>query len=138
MQLDTALRLSALGYTDDTKFAEKIMRGEHLNKMKDRTGQQLRDARLVGLLAEEYPWVPRVYADANQFIHLSHRPFFGSIDSLNDEERSFVLHLSAADPESVTEDQYYEAVDAFWNSQRLVLGFVRRYLTTRIKTPESP
>lgn len=46
--IDTALRFSAaLRVEDPHKFAIDVMAGERIDKMKDQSGQHLRDAYLV-------------------------------------------------------------------------------------------
>ncbi len=72
MQLDSVLRIYALWLVDaPQELAEKILNGERLNTLKDRTGRNMTDKRLCEAVAQHEPWVSKVYNSGSGFIHLS-------------------------------------------------------------------
>lgn len=131
MQLDTALRLSALSLVSNRdEVARQLLDGVPLSKLKDAKGQKLRDAYLVDQLSETYPWVIPVYAETSGFVHLSQRHFFTSITKTNDEEQ--IVHLSiTSDDEGRSEADYYEVLQAFRESTRLAGTVLAGYLLAR-------
>ena len=106
MQIDTAARLYALSYVGDMDlFVMKLLAGERFDRLKDASGMRLRDAYLVGKLAQSYPWVANVYAETSDFVHLSGRHFFTSVSNTDDAEWTLHIEISAADPKR--EDSAY-------------------------------
>ena len=125
MQLDTALRVAALRFVPDLHaYAAAVMEGTAVYKLKDDTGARLTDHRLLERLAETFPWVTTVYRDASAFVHLSARHLWTSIAALDEAEHIVVFQISPQDPARVTEDSYYEAVDAFHQCLRLAKGLI--------------
>jgi len=93
-------------------------------KLKDDTGVRLTDHRLLERLAETFPWINTVYRDASAFVHLSARHLWTSISAIEEAERLVVFQISPCDPARVTEDQYYDAVDAFYHCLLLAKGLI--------------
>ena len=58
------------------QFAQDIMKGERVDRMKDRDGNRLTDAHLAKKLGETVSWVPEVYSDLCSFGHFSNRRIF--------------------------------------------------------------
>jgi len=72
LQLDSILRLYGITITHDAHdSANKVICGEKLSKIKDKTGKRLSDGYLVNLLAKENPWLTHVYSLCSGYIHLS-------------------------------------------------------------------
>lgn len=62
MQLDSVFRLFATTLVHNpNELAEKILDGESLSKLKDRSGTKMRDAYLLSEFAKKEPWVKSVY-----------------------------------------------------------------------------
>ncbi|WP_242154522.1 hypothetical protein [Sphingomonas sp. BAUL-RG-20F-R05-02] len=131
MQLDTALRVAALGFVSDPHaYAAAVMEGAAVYKLRDDTGVRLTDHRLLERLVETVPWITTVYRDASAFVHLRARHLWTSIAAIEEAERLVVFQISPCDPARVTEDQYYDAVDAFYQclllAMDLILGGMRQ------------
>lgn len=125
MQLDTALRVAALRFVPDPHaYAAAVMEGTPVYKLKDDTGVRLTDHLLLGRLAGTFPWVTPVYRDASAFVHLSARHLWTSIAALDEAEHIVHFEISAEDPARVTENHYYEAVDAFYRCLTLAKGLI--------------
>lgn len=125
MQLDTALRVAALRFVSDPHaYAAAVMEGAAVYKLKDDTGVRLTDHRLLERLAETFPWITTVYRDASAFVHLSARHLWTSIAAIDEAERLVVFQISPCDPARVAEDQYYDAVDAFYRCLLLAKGLI--------------
>ena len=72
MQLDNILRFNGIVMAEAPHdVANKVIHGTSLSKIKDRTGELMRDARLVQMLQQNNPWVKDVYDLASGYIHLS-------------------------------------------------------------------
>jgi hypothetical protein len=125
MQLDTALRVAALRFVPDPHaYAAAVMEGAAVYKLKDDTGARLTDHRLLERLAATFPWITTVYRDASAFVHLSARHLWTSIAAIDEAEHLVVFQISPLDPARVTEDSYYEAVDAFYHCLLLAKGLI--------------
>lgn len=82
MQLDTALRISALGFVDDPHvYADAIMKGVSPRKLKDDTGKLMTDHQLQVRLSAKFPWISEIYKRASGFIHLSDSHLWTAIAS---------------------------------------------------------
>ena len=92
MQIDTALRFSALSLVDDPEaFADAVLGDERIDRLTDRNGERLRDAYLVERLVGVAPWLPEVYACTSAYIHLSGQHIFSAIQHLDDETRTISM-----------------------------------------------
>jgi len=107
MQLDTALRVAALRFVSDPHAYVRLT-----------------DHRLLERLAETNPWITTVYRDSSAFVHLSAKHLWTSIVAIDEAERLVVFQISPCDPARVTEDQYYDAVDAFYRCLLLAKGLI--------------
>jgi len=83
LNLDTLLRLyGAFRFEPNIDlFAKQVMEGKAINKIKDRTGNLMKDTYLVGLLTKEngFNWVEKIYNTGNQYVHLTHQHIFATI-----------------------------------------------------------
>ena len=78
--LDNYLRFHAAWLVSDPHdFAGRIMSGEHVRKMKDKTGAKMTDAYLVSTLKDEHDWLERVYEETSGFVHLSRQHVISSL-----------------------------------------------------------
>lgn len=131
LQLDTALRVAALRFVADPHaYAAAVMEGTAVYKLKDDTGTRLTDHRLLERLSPTFPWVTTIYRDASAFVHLSARHLWTSIAALDEAEHIVVFQISPQDPARVSEDAYYDGVDAFYRclllAKGLILGSMRQ------------
>jgi hypothetical protein len=133
MQLDTALRFSAMALVDSAaKFASDVLADERIDKMRSRTGQKLSDKFLVETLSEQYPWIIRVYEETSGFIHLSGRHMYQTFESVNGDDRTVRFVISAEDVKRPAAS-YLEIVSAFLATTQLVDSMLFSWLSTRPK-----
>jgi hypothetical protein len=102
LQIDTAMRVNALSLIDDVELACKaVLDGEQFNRLKDRDGTRTK-------LAENHPWISKVYEQASNFVHLSGMHFEVSIARNDGDTRMAYLQISGHDPNR-PEETYFEA-----------------------------
>jgi hypothetical protein len=124
MQLDSALRFSALWrVVDPHAAASAILKGTRINRLKDRDGQKLTDARLQELMSTEKDWVPEVYEKTSGFVHFSDAHVASAIFPSPNDPDAFRFKVDAED-EDVPDQLYLEAISAFWASTDLFLEYV--------------
>lgn len=135
LQLDTALRLFAgtLHAAGPEAYFQAIFDGKPVDRMKDAHGNRLTDSYIAKRLSEQHGWVQRVYKELCDFVHLSNRHFFTSIAQLNDEDRTFHLSISAADPKRPDTD-YFEVLDAYFSCMKLTLALLHMWQMTKAPT----
>lgn len=92
ISLDSLLRLFAafqVGYNINT-FANDVIQGKPINKIKDRHGSLMKDYYLVNLLSsrKRYGWVKKIYKDGNEYVHFTSQHIFASIvaDNVDNKE----------------------------------------------------
>jgi hypothetical protein len=123
LQLDTALRLyGAKLHGNLEAYADAIVKGGRIDKLRDSRGHRLTDSYLADKLSEEFPWVKRMYENLCDFIHFSNRHLFAAAMQAGD--RTFHLAIGAQDPLREERD-YYEAVEAFYESMRVTIASLR-------------
>ena len=72
LQLDTALRIMAGFIVEEPhKFADAVMAGSRINRMKDREGKRMTDRYLVTKMSKNFPGVETVYEQTSNYIHFS-------------------------------------------------------------------
>ena len=52
-------------------FAMQTMKGVRIEKLKDRSGNSLRDSNLIKSASQDYPWMQSVYDQTSGVIHMS-------------------------------------------------------------------
>jgi hypothetical protein len=95
VQLDGLLRLHAfriVEYMHD--LTSHILKGNHLDKFKDRDGTQLRDSHLVKTLSKELPWIKEMYSTLSGWIHLSSTHIF-TVVSEGQEDRTIEIGVGS-------------------------------------------
>jgi hypothetical protein len=104
LQLDTCLRFFAAFIVDRPhNFAQSILDGVPVRKLKDRSGTLMTDRHLVDTLGKKYEWMPRVYEATSGFIHLSERHMFSVWEPNTDGKLQTVVGAT---------DDHFE--DALW------------------------
>lgn len=131
LQIDTAMRVNALSFIDNLDTAcGKVLDGEKFKNLKSRHGDKLLDHYLRRKLAEENPWVDKVYEQTSDFIHLSGRHFQTSIDHTDEVAGMAFFWISGVDPER-PDTEYFEVVDTFFKATKLVGILVLGFLMAR-------
>jgi hypothetical protein len=120
LQLDTALRLHAgilFGHLDG--FSNKVMAGQKVDKLRDRSGQRLTDRYLARNISQQHPWVERVYVATSGNIHLSARHIHLSLGEW-DEAGGFGVRIDA-DDRALPPELFLEAVEGFYAITALII-----------------
>lgn len=132
MQLDTAMRVNALLLVADRdQFCNEVLSGKQFNKLKDATANRLADAHLRQKLAEDYPWISKVYEQTSDFIHLSGKHFYNSIATVDGETRTAHFVISGKDPPR-PDETYFEIVDAFLEASKIAGILMLGHFESRI------
>ena len=128
LQLDTAARLFAMSRVDDqADFVARLMRGEQINKMKDRDGQKMTDAYLVGLLAQDgRDWLKRVYETTSGYVHMSGFHLF-MMAAPNPADPNSVIQYVGTQDENWSEASMDEAIDCFRALSELIFTLARSW-----------
>lgn len=83
IHLDSLLRLFAAYQVDYNidDFAKQVISGTQIDKLKDRHGQQMKDAYLAKQLSAKkgYNWVTTIYKTGSSHIHFSSQHIFDSV-----------------------------------------------------------
>lgn len=134
LQLDTAIRFFAGFIVENPHdFAQAVLDGKQIRKLKDQGGKPMSDRHLLSILAKEFPWIEPVYEKTSDYVHLSGTHISSTFDELSKENGSFKIKIGAVDKE-LPEDVYLEAITVF---QQSMLIFVR-YLNGWIYTKNNP
>jgi len=133
MQLDSALRLFATTLVHNpNELAKKILDGESLSKLKDRSGTKMRDAYLLSEFATKEPWVKSVYESGSGFIHLSNKHILGLFSGSGD---GGVFQIAIGPTQNnIPEDFRVEAVEAMTHITQLILSLCNRWLNEKSTT----
>jgi hypothetical protein len=113
VQIDTALRLFACSLMDANEYVAAALKGEKLDKLKDRNGQNLRDKYVIGQLIQVRPdlaWLERVYDRTSGFVHMSGIHLFAVAEVSG--PRCIETYIGLCD-DRWTDAQMVETVDAF-------------------------
>lgn len=128
--LDTALRFSAAWLVENPhEFATLAISGRPINKLKDREGKALTDARLVEIRSTDWPWLPKVYESLCGYVHFSATHLFDAVESV-DEEGQIELLISEADAD-FTESSWLELIHCFREGTAMLVKFLNGYAITK-------
>jgi hypothetical protein len=131
MQIDTALRFSALWLVNKPHdVAREILRGERLDKMKDRDGKRLTDAYLITKLAPDQPWLPEVYERTSGYIHFSGAHLFSPIAEVRNESREVEYIIGETDT-NYPESSWVEVVNCFNQATDIFMHYLAGWVRTK-------
>lgn len=113
VQLDSLLRFYSTFLVDENidKYALRIIRGEQINKIKDRNGKKMHDSHLCA----EYSslpgkkWVKQVYEAGSSHIHLSNSATQSASTINNEQERIINMTIGKHDSFIPDEQKYGSA-----------------------------
>jgi len=135
VHLDSSLRFAAAWFVDDSQgFAAKVNAGERIDKLKDRDGRQLRDARLVELLAPDHPWLPKVYERLSSYVHLSDSHLTGAVTSV--EESGAISFELRADDDHYPVQSWVEIMDCAHEGTEILADYLAGYIQTKNTSPK--
>lgn len=136
VHIDTALRFSAAWLVEQPHdFALKIIGGQRIDKLKDRTGAKLTDAHLVKIRASEYPWLPKVYDSLSGYIHFSGTHVLDSVATLGDEDMSISFEVAATDYK-FPEFSWREILECTHEATDMLRKYLDGYIFTKRLSPE--
>ncbi len=131
-QLDNALRFYASSLVDNPHdFAiEVVVKGERIDKMKDRDGERMRDWYLASKLTEHHPWVKNVYDETSGFVHFSHKHFYNSSRLADGGRLQFLMPFEPHDA-FVSAEDFEEATFVFNEATKLLLDLMRDWVLNK-------
>lgn len=129
-QVDSILRLSASRLVKNPhEFAQRVLAGEAIRKIKDMHGNKMTDAYLLTTFKHENPWIEGVYSAGSGFIHLSEKHIFGILTDINDDG---VFNICISETQSfVPEGNRIEAVEAFYQSVMSIFELCDSWIFTK-------
>ncbi|WP_052263443.1 hypothetical protein [Geobacter pickeringii] len=131
LQLDNCIRFyGAFIVKNPHEYAERILKGTPVKKMKDRNDKLMHDAHLVEMMSEKYPWVKRVYKESSGFIHLSDKHIFCTFTEPKEEENSVGICIGATD-ENMPEKIWEEVIDAFIEATQVLFAHIQGWIITK-------
>lgn len=131
LHLDTVLRFFA-GFIVDKPhdFASDVLKGHHIRKMKDRSGQLMTDSYLVTKLAKFHPWIKDVYHKTSGYIHISDIHISATFEKYNKEKRSIGIKIGKEDKDT-PDTVYLEAVTVFHESTKILSHYIDGWIYTK-------
>ena len=132
LQIDTALRYSAGWLVQDPhRFVGRVMSGEQINRMKDRSGEVMTDSYLMKVISVEHPWVTEVYKRTSSYVHFSDTHIWSTLYELEGSENKRVkTKIGAADKEGLS-GLYMEMVMAFQAATTILINYVEGWVFTK-------
>ena len=129
-QVDSILRLSASRLVKNPhEFAQRILAGEAIRKIKDMHGNKMTDAYLLTTFKHENPWIEGVYSAGSGFIHLSEKHIFGILTDISDDG---VFNICISETQSfIPEGNRIEAVEAFYQSVMSIFELCDGWIFTK-------
>jgi hypothetical protein len=115
MQLDTLMRYWAFTLVQNAhEFADEVLKGMPIRKIKDRCNKALTDVYIVEQLNKSDPWIKHVYDFCCNYVHFSEAHIKAVIDnSPKTEDGTYRnIHLTIKD-KNVPISHKNEAIDAF-------------------------
>lgn len=130
MQLDSVLRLFATTLVNNpSELAQKILEGESLRKIKDRSGAKMTDAYLLSLFSKKEPWVENLYDSGSGFIHLSNKHILGLLSKSGDNG-VFQVAIGPT-TENIPEKFRIEAIAAITHVTQLIINICTQWLNEK-------
>ncbi len=131
LQIDTALRFSALFIVDDPHgVALKLLNGQQINNIKDSSGKKMTDGYLRSKLEKDYPWISPVYKNLSGYIHLSDKHMFGPVQAV-DGASSMISYTIGAKDTKYPESSWVEVIDCFNEATDIFLKYLSGWIVTK-------
>lgn len=135
IHIDTALRFSAAWLVEKPhEFATCVLKGERIDKMKDKAGRRLSDAHLVEVHAPEYPWLPAVYKSLSGYVHFSGSHIYDSVATVADQDHTISFEIGDADLK-FPESSWIEVLDCFREATGMLAEYLHGYALTKRLSP---
>ena len=134
--IDTSLRFSAAWLVADPhEFASLVLKGERIDRLRDRDGKRLTDAHLVDLRSTEYSWLPAVYNNLSGYVHFSGSHIVDSVAGLDDATNSIHFEISPTDTKFPA-FSWIEVLECFRETTELLARHLHGYRITKNMSPE--
>ena len=131
IHIDTSLRFSAAWLVEKPhEFATNILKGERIDKMKDKHGKQLSDAHLVNEHSSDYPWLPTVYKNLSGYVHFSGSHIYDSVADVDDGDNTISFEISEKDLK-FPESSWIEILECFREANAMLAKFLHGYIITK-------
>lgn len=131
IHIDTALRFSSIFLVRKPHdFVLKVLKGQQINKLKDKDGFKMADVYLVSKLASEYSWLPVVYKNLSGYVHFSERHLFNSVENVHDESRTISWAIKEEDTK-FPDFFWKELVDCFNESTDIFMKYLQGWIFTK-------
>ncbi|HVS27396.1 MAG TPA: hypothetical protein VHE58_08905 [Burkholderiales bacterium] len=135
IHIDTSLRFSAAWLVEKPhEFATHVLKGERIDKMKDKDGKRLSDAHLVEVRSPEYPWLPAVYKNLSGYVHFSGSHIYDSVANVGDEDNTISFEVSDTDLK-FPEFSWVEILECFREATAILAKFLHGYVLTKQLSP---
>jgi hypothetical protein len=130
-QLDTALRFySVFIVKKPHDFVLDILKGQQINKIKDKDGNKMTDAYLISKLANEYAWLPVVYKTLSGYVHLSEHHLSDSVENIAGESGSISWAITEKDMR-FPEKSWTEVIACFNESTDIFIKYLEGWVFTK-------
>jgi hypothetical protein len=138
MHIDTSLRFSAAWHVNEPhEFADCVIKGQRIDKMKSREGARLTDAHLVELHKESHPWLPDVYEHLSGYVHFSSAHVSNAVKSVCSEE-AFTMELLVSDQDlKYPEHSWIEILECFRETSSILDKFLRGWIQSKMSPGSS-
>lgn len=131
MQIDTLTRLSGYLYVNNPdEVAKEVIGGKKLSSFKSADGEKLQDKYLVDRMAEQHPWVRKVYDTTSGYIHFSEKQLFDSVLHMDEDKRTITFAISDED-EKFPEASWTEVVACFNHLIELHIELAKLFRSAR-------
>ena len=137
IHIDTSLRFSAAWLVEKPhEFATGVLKGERIDKMKDKDGKRLSDANLVKVHSSEYPWLPAVYENLCGYVHFSGSHIYDSVANAGEQDKTITFEVSDTDL-NFPEFSWVEILECFREATAMLGKFLNGYGRTKQLSPLS-
>jgi hypothetical protein len=121
LQLDTVLRLYALYWVaDPEKFAERVFKGEQIDRLKADDGELMKDRYLINRIMPHNPWVDDVYKNTSGLIHFSDRHMHAALRLKDAETGAAEIFIGPNNP-SHEMKEFQEMLEAFFHVTAMIV-----------------
>jgi len=135
VHIDTSLRFSAAWLVDKPHdFATRVLKGERIDKLKDRDGKSLSDAYIVEVRSSEHPWLQAVYKNLSGYVHFSGLHIYASVVSISEKDRTISFEISDTDLQ-FPEASWVEILRCFRDATGILTKFLNGYISTKQLSP---
>ncbi|MEP1151683.1 MAG: hypothetical protein ABJH08_08155 [Balneola sp.] len=129
--LDNLLRFSAAWIVENPHdFANEVISGTRIEKLKDKDGKYLKDWYLRNKLSEEYTWVKNIYTETSGFIHLSNKHIFSSSRLKKGSKNLLEISISKTD-NNVSDNSRLEAILGMDEITKTICRYVEGWIWTK-------